>query len=931
MFDPYSSRIEDIAVLFVHSTAGPEGKKPYALAALRLSPDGGRRAFRTLVRTDATRARDFMHSRVPRKALAEAPEAEEAAVAFRSFLEGVDFAVVYDPYEAGKALRRFTGNLRIIDAGFLADFFLPWAMATSPRRLWETVHGRNRDRVGIPAEEGAELAADFLRHLFGTVLDDTRTPAVRSLRYFLRTSETLMGSFCLHMLENFQNYFGGLTGPVNAEEDADWTSYLEEAPKRPEAKAKTGSEPFNPLPEQGIRQLFDQLAASKSGYRVREPQVTYAGHTARAFNTGSVACIEAGTGTGKTLGYLLPVLEFLRRNPERRAAIATYTKSLQDQLYGSELTAARELFGHYADIPTALVKGKSNYVCARKLDDVLHPGLRGPDLLAWLFFAWVCWNHRLADCDAISPRLRGLLDGDSRRLSGLLQEVSAGSGCWSGHTRCPAQVAAAEAAGARLVITNHTKLVLMENDPALAGLFRHLVIDEANHFEDAVRSALAPEISTADIRDHCRLIAMQLRSLLTSPGLDPDKRARAVNGLEVIRELGDHLEGMRHRFTRMDRSCIDGETVVECAHEAFTDGHVGAELARLETLLTALQDQTAMFSGKEAKDLPLPYKSISRARTRRILLLDAVEAVRHLRRSLERDDTWQSVRAYPKGFALSGGQVNVGGMVREVVLRGRDSTVFTSATITHRGSFDHFRSGLGLGRGPSVLFASAEEEPAPPPMPIFVTRVAPPFVPDYSLVVPSGTPGGDYRNKGIWLDHVLKNLPDLIDYNGGATLVLCASYDDLDRIREGMERTYDGSCPLLFQRRGESPTALCEEFRAARESVLFGVETLWHGVDFPGDTLTQVVITRLPYPSPSSPLLTARRKVLSDAAYWDRYRYDTAIKFRQGTGRLVRRETDTGMVVVLDSRLLKNRNLSSVRVVEGLERVPPRHRGGKGR
>ena len=111
--------------------------------------------------------------------------------------------------------------------------------------------------------------------------------------------------------------------------------------------------------------------------------------------------------------------------------------------------------------------------------------------------------------------------------------------------------------------------------------------------------------------------------------------------------------------------------------------------------------------------------------------------------------------------------------------------------------------------------------------------------------------------------------------------------------------------------------------------MLFGVETFWHGVDFPGDTLTQVIITRLPFPSPSSPLMDARKRCLPDAAYWDRYRYETAIKFRQGVGRLIRRETDKGIVVVLDNRLLKNRNLAPCPVVEGMQNLPEHLRRGK--
>ena len=112
----------------------------------------------------------------------------------------------------------------------------------------------------------------------------------------------------------------------------------------------------------------------------------------------------------------------------------------------------------------------------------------------------------------------------------------------------------------------------------------------------------------------------------------------------------------------------------------------------------------------------------------------------------------------------------------------------------------------------------------------------------------------------------------------------------------------EAGCPLLIQRNGHPTGDLCDEFRAVKESVLFGVDTFWYGVDFKGDTLTQVIITRIPFPHPGDAMNMARKKILHPAKYMDRYLYDTYIKMKQGIGRLIRCETDHGKVVVLDSR-----------------------------
>jgi len=171
------------------------------------------------------------------------------------------------------------------------------------------------------------------------------------------------------------------------------------------------------------------------------------------------------------------------------------------------------------------------------------------------------------------------------------------------------------------------------------------------------------------------------------------------------------------------------------------------------------------------------------------------------------------------------------------------------------------------------------------------------------MIVPSETPSGDYKNKTVWMDFVVKALPDLIEKNKGRTLVLFSSYQDLETVAKRIGNDIiEAGYPLLIQRNGYPTGDLCDEFRAVKESVLFGVDTFWYGVDFKGDTLTQVIITRIPFPHPGDAMNMARKKTMHPAKYMDRYLYDTYIKMKQGIGRLIRCETDHGKVLVLDSR-----------------------------
>ncbi len=171
------------------------------------------------------------------------------------------------------------------------------------------------------------------------------------------------------------------------------------------------------------------------------------------------------------------------------------------------------------------------------------------------------------------------------------------------------------------------------------------------------------------------------------------------------------------------------------------------------------------------------------------------------------------------------------------------------------------------------------------------------------MILPEGVVSGSYGNKQVWLKTVAELLPALIRRNRGRTLVLFSSYSDLEAVAvlTGDEIAADGF-PLLLQAPGQSTGNLIDEFRLIKESVLFGVDTFWYGVDFQGDTLTQVIITRIPFPHPFDPLQIARKRMLPAKEFWNRYYYEAMIKLKQGIGRLIRSENDRGQVVFLDSR-----------------------------
>ncbi len=174
------------------------------------------------------------------------------------------------------------------------------------------------------------------------------------------------------------------------------------------------------------------------------------------------------------------------------------------------------------------------------------------------------------------------------------------------------------------------------------------------------------------------------------------------------------------------------------------------------------------------------------------------------------------------------------------------------------------------------------------------------------IIMAEGSVSGEYGNKQIWYEKVGSKIPELIRKNKGRTLVLMASHEDMERIVPEVEKELrDSPYPIYRQEKGKPTQALCGQFRVIKESVLFGVDTFWHGIDFKGDTLTQVIIPRIPFQRQDDALLMARKRMLPLEDYLTRYYYDIQIMLEQGIGRLLRSPNDRGVVVFLDSRIRK--------------------------
>ncbi|GBC59706.1 hypothetical protein DENIS_0647 [Desulfonema ishimotonii] len=897
MLKPYTDKPEQFAVVYTHAGLIPDrGNRIYAVAAKILHPDGAQDEFDSLVRYARHTEREYYYSGIPRKKLEDAPAAEEVRRELAEFLSGTDVLFILDDHHILNETRNFCGrDKRIVDLSFAAEFFMPYLRSCTAKSIREHLHDRQREKFSFSAPEVADLSVKLIRHITGTLLNSGDSPHAPVFRHFLQKSDTLFGTAFLHLSRHFQDWFGGLPAPDSDADTENWRPFLEKAARS--GRNKKQRVPFRPVSYENLENLYRGLALHGQGFRLRPEQVAYGCHVAAALNDRAVLTLEAGTGTGKTQGYLIPVLEFLRLNPNARVVISTYTKNLQEQIFRQELTFTRDALPIYNDIRVALLRGKSGYICIEKLDSMYEKESTGAPLLAWLYCLGLAVHFRAADADAAGEKVKAYLN-DGHFLIRMLRDTSAGSGCTPRHTLCPAQVVTAEALAADLVITNHHKLALLDHDPILSGLFTHYIIDEANHFETAVRNAFREEVRSRDIRFALRYLENRAGRILERAA--GEHREAMVRAVGAVADLRAALRDFRDILVSISPRAAQGQVhALPYDHPAFQDGHLRAHISDMQAALKTLIAAFGRIGNAESRRLlRIQARTARRIETALTDLGEAAGALRDIEENIALENNITAYQIFNRNWTLMAQWVRVDGLIRHQIYDRKDCVVYTAATLCHRGKFDSFRAITGMYAPPgNIENEMAQKE-------FRFARIPSPFSPDaMEIRVHEDAVSGRFDNKAAWTGAITAILPELITRNRGRTLVLFSSYQDLEQIAEKVRSAISGTrYPLLIQRPGQDTVSLCDEFRAIRESVLFGVDTFWYGVDFRGNTLTQVIITRIPYPPPGTPLLMARKKVMSPKEYWNRYHYDMEIKMKQGIGRLIRSDTDRGKVVILDTR-----------------------------
>ncbi len=611
-------------------------------------------------------------------------------------------------------------------------------------------------------------------------------------------------------------------------------------------------------------------------YEHRGDQLEMARAVERALAGRHHLVVEAGTGTGKTLAYLVPAAL-----SGRRVVISTATKALQEQIWWKDLPLLRDRCG--LRVEAAYLKGRSNYLCLERLVRfdraptfaVREEAAHWPALRAW--------------ADSTETGDRAELDLPDQLSS--WKDLSATSDTCLGrecdlYEECFVTRARARAAEAQLILVNHhlylADLGMRTGAAGAEVLPGHdvVIFDEAHALEEVATEYFGLEVSSWRVeelaRDAARAVsdrpdlAAMMKELTGELRRAGERYFEAVGGA-LRAAAGGGRAGGRGGGRPLRQAARADEEPARAPLSAATLDTAAEARHRLDAALDQLRDTLADSDA-------VPLAQLARRAGEVRVELAAITA-------LDEPSRVYFGETRGRGVFLRAAPLDVGGELRERLYSRLDTTIFTSATLCAQGRFDFFRRQVGLDE-------TLEVEEARFPGPFDFTRQA-------ALVVPDGIPE---PNQPGFVEAASRVIAELCEVTGGRAFVLCTSHRNMQAFHAAAAGL---PWPRLLQ--GERPKhRLLEAFRA-EPSLLFATASFWEGVDVPGEALSLVVIDRLPFSPPNDPVVAARLAAL-EADGRDGFSElqvpAAALALRQGFGRLIRTTTDRGLVAVLDRRLL---------------------------
>ncbi len=645
-------------------------------------------------------------------------------------------------------------------------------------------------------------------------------------------------------------------------------------------------------------------------YEQRPQQVEMMRAVTHALSYGQHLMVEAGTGTGKSFAYLVPAALWSTTN-DLRVVISTNTINLQDQLIKKDIPDLCKALG--IELRATVLKGRSNYLCPRRLEIMRQ---RGPELIEEMrvLAKVLVWLNQDGSGDRNEINLNGPIERDKWMRLSAEDEGCRAEVCMSRTGgSCPFYQSKQAAQTAHIIIVNHALLLSdVATGSRVLPEYDYVIVDEAHHLEPATTNALSYRATQGDLARLLRELGGTssgiLGRLLTAAKelLRPSDFA-AYN--QAIQRATDLVFRLEHDFIQFFRS-IDAfleerregrpvssygqqERIIPATRTLpiWTDVEISWDSAsETSGLLLNLVSDLHKSIGNDGDNLPEELEDLQGN------LADIHRRMSEARTNLQglvNDPQmnliyWAEIQSNNAQIALQAAPLHIGPLMEKFLWNEKASLILTSATLTAHGEFDYIRSRLNAETADELALGS-------------------PF---------------DYETSALL--YLVNDIPEPADQNNyqraaeqsiirvakathGRMLVLFTSYAQLKRTSQAIAGPLAADDIQVYEQgEGASANTLLENFREADQAVLLGTRAFWEGVDIPGEALSVLVIVKLPFDVPSDPIIAARSETFDDA--FNEYSLPEAIlRFRQGFGRLIRTQSDRGVVVILDRRVLTKR------------------------
>ncbi len=681
----------------------------------------------------------------------------------------------------------------------------------------------------------------------------------------------------------------------------------------PREEALRPADVCTPVDTEALVQMISPggtFAQQFPGYEYRPQQAEMLAAVAEAFNTGQQLLVEAGTGTGKSVAYLLPAIHFAYQNSQH-VVISTNTINLQDQLYHKDIPDLQRML----DIPfkSTLLKGRSNYLCMRRLAAMRRGGNLSVDqvrVLAKILY-WLSQTETGDRAEVV------LLPSE---MSAWTQVQAEAETCLS--DRCPYRQrgrcflyrARHRAEASHIIVINHALLLSdMVTDNNVLPDYRYLIIDEAHHLEDQATDQLGFEVD----QGHLQRFLGDL-SRLDAPGhyvgflpqvmsaLHESKAPRAV-----VQELAEQLDTLYEQVERAQNAVRDLFAELSIFLDNFRQQAspnydllirltsairyqpdwsnvevLWENLARpLGKVEAGLEQFYAGLQGLEDAEVPHYEEHLQEVQARLAQLREFASQLEAILTNPSSDGIyWAQVRVQDGTIVLHVAPLHVAPLLAERLFSRKECVILTSATLRSGNSFDYIRERLGL--------PDADE-----------LHVGSPF--DYKsstlVYIPTDMPEPGQPN---YQRAVERTLVQLCRATKGRDLVLFTSNSQLQNTYRAINSELEEDGIVVYAQGVDGARRqILDNFKTTPQSVLLGTRSFWEGVDVVGEALSCLVVVRLPFAVPTDPVFAARSETFDEP--FSQYAVPEAIlRFRQGFGRLIRSTTDRGVVVLLDKRVL---------------------------